>query len=712
MTRQFPRIPVIGYCDPLSVRPGETIRFKVSCTEAGAFSARLARSICADPNRDGPGIVETAVEASLAGDYPARRQAFNPGSYAIVADGPAVAGNVTLAATIWPTLPGDGEQAILAAGGFELLLDAGGALAGRAGGAYVSTGKRLLARQWCDVRLSYDSASGALTVEQRPAGIWGEAAIASAPDVGHSFDAGQPVLVAAALRDGHPDRHFDGKIEAPAIYGAASVDPSRLAARWDFARQTSSLSIEDTGPGRHHGRLVNHPARAMAGAAWDGSEMNWQNRPEHYGAIHFHRDDIYDFGWDTDFEWTVPDGFASGVYVVRIRQGEHEDAIPFYVCPPKGKRTADLAVLASTFTHVIYGNHSRPDFKPRWMDRHLARGGYPYNPAQYEELGCSTYNFHRDGSGICHCSHLRPLLNTRPGYITMGYGEGSGLRHFQADSHLIWWLHEKGIPYDIITDRELHEEGHAAIRGYKAVTTGSHPEYHTPQTLDALLEYRNTGGKLLYLGGNGFYWRVAIHPEEKGIVEIRRAEGGIRAWAAEPGEYFNAFDGGYGGLWRRNGRPPQHLAGVGFTSQGQFEGTHYRRTAESHAPDLAWIFAGVEDEVLGDFGFSGGGAAGYELDRADVRLGSPEGVRILAQSEDHPDHFVLVPEELLTHLTTWAMQPIDELIRADMVYFDVPGGGAVFSVGSITFCGSLPWNGGDNNISRIVENVMQRFLSA
>ena len=72
---------------------------------------------------------------------------------------------------------------------------------------------------------------------------------------------------------------------------------------------------------------------------------------------------------------------------------------------------------------------------------------------------------------------------------------------------------------------------------------------------------------------------------------------------------------------------------------------------------------------------------------------------------------MLVPEELLTNLTTWAMKPIDELIRADMVYFDVPGGGAVFSVGSITFCGSLPWNGGDNNISQIVENVLGRFLA-
>ena len=45
--------------------------------------------------------------------------------------------------------------------------------------------------------------------------------------------------------------------------------------------------------------------------------------------------------------------------------------------------------------------------------------------------------------------------------------------------------------------------------------------------------------------------------------EPRRAEDGTRAWMAEPGEYYQAFDGEYGGLWRRNGRPPQQIAGVG-----------------------------------------------------------------------------------------------------------------------------------------------------
>jgi len=34
------------------------------------------------------------------------------------------------------------------------------------------------------------------------------------------------------------------------------------------------------------------------------------------------------------------------------------------------------------------------------------------------------------------------------------------------------------------------------------------------------------------------------------------------------------------------------------------------------------------------------------------------------------------------------------------VYFTTPQGGAVFSASSMTWCGSLPFNGGDNNVSR------------
>ena len=118
--------------------------------------------------------------------------------------------------------------------------------------------------------------------------------------------------------------------------------------------------------------------------------------------------------------------------------------------------------------------------------------------------------------------------------------------------------------------------------------TGSHPEYHTRNTLDALQNYIDGGGHLAYLGGNGFYWRIATSPAIPDVLEVRRAEGGIRAWAAEPGEYFHALDDGYGGLWRRNGRPPQMLCGVGFSAQGLFAGSYYRRMPGAADPRGAW----------------------------------------------------------------------------------------------------------------------------
>jgi N,N-dimethylformamidase len=46
-----------------------------------------------------------------------------------------------------------------------------------------------------------------------------------------------------------------------------------------------------------------------------------------------------------------------------------------------------------------------------------------------------------------------------------------------------------------------------------------------------------------------------------------------------------------------------------------------------------------------------------------------------------------------------------------MTFFETADGkGAVFSTGSITFCGSLPSNDYDNNISRLLTNVLNRFL--
>ena len=83
---------------------------------------------------------------------------------------------------------------------------------------------------------------------------------------------------------------------------------------------------------------------------------------------------------------------------------------------------------------------------------------------------------------------------------------------------------------------------------------------------------------------------------------------------------------------------------------------------------------------------------------------------ILARSENPLPSFFTVPEELLSHIGhDQRRADRRDLARGEIVYFDTPSGGAVFSVGSITFCGSLWRNGFEGPISRLLENVVRRF---
>ncbi len=736
-------LPLTGYAERLSARPGETLRFHVANATGAKVEARVVRVRCADANPAIGGITTQPVALAVTTLAEPGPQAVPSGSYAFVAGAGLLAGvgDCSLTIRIYPTRQMARRQVIASgleagAGGIALELTAALTLRGRvgaaAGEATVESAAPVPLDAWTTVTLSVDSVAGRLVLSTTPVAARAvtQSAVtrlATAPDL----HARSRRFSFASASDTAPVDTFNGRLESPRLFARAltgdeidriwaGAPVEGLIAAWDFAREMHTQRMVDTGPGGHHGELVNTPTRAVRGSGWTGHEHCFRHAPEQYGAIHFHDDDLDDCRWPATHAVTLPEPFRSDAYALILTAGGVEENIPFFVVPPKGKANAKIAVLVSTYTYTIYGNHARPEWltDPAWREAYVeqarAWNAYPYNPGAHPEYGLSTYNYHSDGSGIALVTWRRPMLNLRIGYITYPYPQirGSGLRHYPADSHLLMWLAHKGYEVDLITDDELHHEGAALLARYKAVVTGSHPEYHTTQMLDALQSYRDTGGRLIYLGGNGFYWKLALDAARPGIVEIRRAEGGIRAWAAEPGEYYNQFDGEYGGLWRRNARPPQKLVGVGFTAQGNFVGSHYRIRPQTRSnPQVSWIFEGVTADTVGGEGFSGRGAAGFELDRVDKRLGSPANAIVVAASEDHPPQapWMLVPEEQLTHITTIPGLTHQQLIHADMTYFDCPGGGEVFSVGSITFCGSLPVDQFDNDISRILDNVLKRF---
>ncbi|MFI4994741.1 MAG: N,N-dimethylformamidase beta subunit family domain-containing protein [Hyphomicrobiales bacterium] len=720
----FTELPITGYLDRLSARPGESIVAHISVAAGTEYRARLKRVISADPHPKGPGRRYEDLSQVYDRTFAGRRQKIERGSYGRIEPAPVREARQqrTWTALVWTALP-LADQAVIADEGADasavLAIGAQGAtltISWRDGQASISCGAPLRPRQWYRIWASADPGSGRILAGQVALDD-GKPLIAEG-SVRLWLPEGGAILI-AALNASVPEQHFSGKIQDPAILASQVEawpeprvlprDMPGLVAAWDFALGIDTLQIHDVGPQACHGTLINLPSRAVVGAGWSGREHCWRHAPGDYAAIHFHADDLEDCRWEPDFTFTVPDALRSGSYVLELTCDAGEDWLPFYVRPPSNGPHARIAYLASTFTYQAYANFARGNADAAYLARVAEWSAYPYNPDHYPLYGRSTYNVHEDGAGVFFSSRLRPILTMRPGFMIFNEPRGSGTRHYVADSHLLAWLEDKGFAFDVVTDEDLDNDGAAALAPYRALITGSHPEYHTERMLDALTEYKCRGGRIAYLGGNGFYWRIARSPALPHVIEIRRAEGGVRAWAAEPGEYYHMLDGALGGMWRRNRRPPQALVGVGFAAQGLYEATYFRRTPASRDPKCAWIFAGIEDDIIGDYGLSAGGAAGFELDRTDASLGTPDGTVVLAHSENPPASMTLVFEDLLSPGRTMTGEPPGDLVRADMVYFGTPEGGEVFSAGSITFCGSLWRNGFEGPVSQLLYNVVKRF---
>jgi N,N-dimethylformamidase len=113
--------------------------------------------------------------------------------------------------------------------------------------------------------------------------------------------------------------------------------------------------------------------------------------------------------------------------------------------------------------------------------------------------------------------------------------------------------------------------------------------------------------------------------------------------------------------------------------------------------------------VFGSEGLGLGGAAGLEIDRYDLALGTPPHARILASSEPFTDNYPLVQEEIF-FMTPGLGGTQNPLVRADIVYFTTPNHGAVFATGSIAWGSALPCRNFDNPISRLTKNVVDAFL--
>ncbi|MEM1143863.1 MAG: N,N-dimethylformamidase beta subunit family domain-containing protein [Pseudomonadota bacterium] len=749
---------ILGYSDQLTVRPGQTLVCRVSSLENEPYDAQLVRLENADSHSEQARFREVAIDCDCNGTHRGLEQAFPSGSCVSIPSG-ALTSNwdeFSLIMNIMPTAPTIAGQHIVTqwdpavGAGWRLTLTDNGALSFQ-----ISDGNRDItvtlpegtqAKCWYQVTVRASHAQRLLRltakrIAQSPLSISAEDELSASVELDVKVPvSAEPLLIGSASSGTNihgqpiPKNGFYGRIENPVVYRTALTDeqlarvcegarPQHVAAYmladWDFSQAIGTTSIRDRSPNRLHGTTINLPQRAVRGTAWAG-ETNWRNDPKQYTAIHFHGDDLYDCGWNESFKLRVPDDLKSGVYAVRLRRGgscdqqdENEDYLTFFVAPPKHKPQARLALILPTFTYLAYGNMRFIEAGRKMMGmspeafygdgNSLGPGSGYYGGLinAHPEVGSSVYDFHADGTPLVFSSWLRPLLSMRP---------KSQLLSFGADMLFVDWLEEKDIAYDVITDDLLQKEGVELLRDYSVVMSGNHPEYPTTEQLDAIEAYLAGGGRWMYMGGNGYYWRAAVSEELPGVIEMRRGRTGSGTSKSDIGESYLEFTGEKGGIWLDIGRPPQQLFGVGFIAAASGMGesaSHFRVQADARTSRASFVLEGVGDDVFGNYGILEGAAAGQEIDQVNYSLGSPENVVVIARSEDHGPGMVYVIEEMAS------LQPLWEVYRdrvyADVVFFETPHGGAVFSVGTMTWCGCLSHNEYQNSVSTITENVIRRF---
>ena len=272
----------------------------------------------------------------------------------------------------------------------------------------------------------------------------------------------------------------------------------------------------------------------------------------------------------------IPADAPPGLYGLRITADNGgEQTVPLIVRAKRPK--APVLVVASTNTWVAYNT---------WG-------------------GASAYHWHAEQAlGRCR-SQLLTASRPNPA-ADPDRGENHLARGLVA---LVTWLDREGIFYDIISDSDLHAEP-SILHEYRCVLFDCHPEYWSTSMRDGLQAYIAGRGKVVYLGGNGFYWRVEPHGDVYEFVK--------------PSGVFS--DGTAGGTWIDLGRPESADVGVAYTPRGAGTFAPFEVLDPHH-----WVFEGCglqRGDILGASG-DFGAASGHETDKMD-RF-TPQDVRLLAR---------------------------------------------------------------------------------
>lgn len=373
----------------------------------------------------------------------------------------------------------------------------------------------------------------------------------------------------------------------------------------------------------------------------------------------------------------------SGLYYLHAKaeQSGRFFSFPWIVAPAEPQ--APIAVLASTNTWLAYNNfggrsnyinaHRLPD-EPvvnarQDLIRYTKAGSF--NVWGFADEEYLPLSFQRPEPGNVVREH-EEVTDPIEGRQTCGVAP--------AEWRLLGWLEREGFQYDYYSEQQLHD-GTLDLDRYRILMLSVHPEYWSREMYQTVKDWvHNRGGKLMYLGGNGLNCEVEFIGEDRMRFKTHLAPstGGALGMPDpnNPDVYLDS-------RMHRTLESEANLLGVVCTETGIMTAAPYRVVNADH-----WVFAGTglkNGDLFGERSLQErvhGGASGHETDKMSPH--SPPGTVLLAKGTNRDEG------------------------GAEIVCYETASGGAVFSVGSITY---VPCLLVDEALSRITSNVVTRFLA-
>ena len=363
----------------------------------------------------------------------------------------------------------------------------------------------------------------------------------------------------------------------------------------------------------------------------------------------------------------------SGLYFLHARTKSGQFfAFPWIVAPSRPQ--ASIAVLASDITWNAYNSFGG-------RSNYIHADCFPDTPTINSRMELKRYT--EEEHRTYDSDSFAPLSMDRPDpynhideqeHLNSPIAGRQGCHLAAAEWRLLGWMEREGFTHDLYAESHFHFD-QLPLDAYQVLVISTHPEYWSRPMYDRLKKWVfDRGGKLMYLGGNGLNCEIEFLDDHRIVYQNTRWSHSETQVAPDGGHYESRFDKRY--------ESEANLLGVVFSFPGIMTGAPYRVVDDSH-----WCFKGTNLKNGDTFGERSlhmrvpGGASGHETDKVSDQ--SPKNTHRLAQGTN-PDQG-----------------------GADMVHFDTPSKGEVFSVGSITWPACILV---DDHVARITSNVIQQFL--